>query len=106
MERNKYYEQLITVQKKNEAFFIENSELFRTNQKLLAENEALHSRLLFLGSNASLKKKSSPIFKSIFTNESTIETEDEDKFAKHSPNDEIIKDVFTFLNISSFDYSQ
>ena len=106
MERNKYYEQLITVQKKNEAFFIENSELFRTNQKLLAENEALHSRLLFLGSTASLKKKSSPIFKSIFTNESTIETEDEDKFAKHSPNDEIIKDVITFLNFCSFDYSQ
>jgi len=91
MDRNRYYEQMITIQKKNEAFFIENSELFKNNQRLIAENEAVHSKLRFLESTTSLKKKSSPIFKSIFTNESTVETEDE--LVKHSPNDEIIKEV-------------
>ena len=90
-ERNKYYEQLMTVQKKNEAFFIENSELFKTNQKLINENENLQSKIKVIESTASIKKKSSPIFKSVFTNESTIETEDE--MIRHSPNDEIIKEV-------------
>lgn len=99
-DRNKYYEQLMTVQKKNEVFFIENAEMFKTTQKLQMENENLTSRLKMMETTASLKKKSSPIFKSVFTNESTIETDDE--FYKHSPkssNEEILYEVGFTLKI-------
>lgn len=109
-DRNRYYEQLMTVQKKNEIFFIENSELSKKNQKILADNDDLASKLRFF--ETSIKKKSSLIFKSASINESTIETDDEMlKYSSLPPNEAIVKEVFElifclyfFKNFSRFLY--